>query len=273
MKQILTILLIAIAFTSCKNENTSTPETVVEETETPTPEEVPTKTYPTAITAIFNAHGGIDTWNKMNNISFTIPKDVEEVHTVDLKSRKTRIETKDYLLGFDGDKVWLKQDSISFKPERARFYHNLMFYFYAMPFVLGDDGITYSEVPGLEVEGITYPGTKISFGENVGDAPDDNYIVYHDPKTNEMAWLAYTVTYRSGEPSEKYSYIKYADWQDVNGIKLPSTLKWYAAEDGVPTEIRREMTFTKPTATEALLDNKLFDKPEEGTFAETAAAK
>lgn len=258
MNKSLLALVVLTLLASCKQVETT------ENTSAPSEKRVLSKTYPENISTIFEAHGGIERWNAMNNLCFTIPKgDVNEKHTVDLKSRHTRIETDSYVLGFDGEGVWVKQDTIAFNPERARFYHNLMFYFYAMPFVLGDDGITYEEAPALEKDGITYPGTKISFGSDVGDAPDDNYIIYKNPTTNEMAWLAYTVTYGGDGPSERYSYIKYSNWQDVNGIKLPSELQWYKVEDGLPTEMRNAMTFTNPTASESILDNAIFKKPDD----------
>lgn len=263
MKNNLLVLAAIVLLASCKTETKQT--TITEETVT----ETTLREYPEDIAAIFKAHGGIDTWNAMNNLCFTLPKgDIEEVHTVDLKSRKTRIETPAYTLGFDGEKVWLKQDSLAFKPERARFYHNLMFYFYAMPFVLGDEGITYSEAPALSKDGVDYPGTKISFEDGVGDASDDNYIIYRDPSTNQMAWLAYTVTYGKEGPSERYSFIKYDKWQEVNGLQLPSELQWYNVEEGQPTQMRNAMNFTKPTATATQLDKNLFEKPADGTFAE-----
>lgn len=257
MKQLLLIVTTFSLITSCKQNE------ALEKTAITSSEEIITKSYPEEMSAIFKAHGGIEKWNEMNNLCFTLPKgEVNEIHTVDLKSRKTRIETEDYVLGFDTEGVWVQQDTAAFNTERARFYHNLMFYFYAMPFVLGDDGITYEDAPALEKDGITYPGTKISFGSGVGDAPDDNYIVYKDPTTNQMAWLAYTVTYGGDGPSERYSYIKYAGWQDVNGLKLPSELQWYNVEDGQPTEMRNAMNFIKPTASTAILDENLFKKPE-----------
>lgn len=263
MKKILVLAAVFMTLMSCKNETTTkTEEVAVVET--------PTRVFPESISKVLDAHGGFDHWNTMNNLCFTLPKGaIEEVHTVDLKSRKTRIETKDYTLGFDGDKVWVQQDTTAFNPDRARFYHNLMFYFYAMPFVLSDEGITYTDAPSLEMDGVVYKGTKISFGNGVGDAPDDNYILYSDPTTNEMAWLAYTVTYGSEDgPSERYSYIKYAKWQTTKGVKLPTELQWYNVVDGKPTEMRNAMNFTKPTITTTKLDSNIFEKPENIEYAE-----
>lgn len=261
MKSLITTLILGLLLISCKQNNTSK--------ENIPPPPPPIKEYPAAMANIFKAHGSMQKWNAMNNLCFTIEKEEgNETHTTDLKSRKVRIETDKYTLGFDGDKVWLDQDSTYFAPQRARFYHNLMFYFYAMPFVLGDDGITYSVATPLEFEGTSYPGTKISFGAGVGDAPDDEYIVYSDPQTNEMAWLAYTVTYGKNEKSDRFSYIKYDQWVEVNGLKLPSKLQWYTVKDGKPTEMRNERSFIKTTATSTVLDSTIFAKPESGNFAE-----
>ncbi|MEP0264598.1 DUF6503 family protein [Dokdonia sp.] len=265
MKKIIFLFAISIFALSCKQSTETAPiPELVEETP-----KVATKEYPATIASVFKAHGGIDTWNAANNVSFTLEKEAgNEVHTVDLKSRKVTIKTEKFTLGFDGEKVWLDQDSTYYQPQRARFYHNLMFYFYAMPFVLGDDGITYTDVPALDFEGVSYPGTKISFGAGVGDAPDDEYIVYRDPKTNQMTWLAYTVTYGKNEKSDRFSFIKYDQWTKVGDLQLPSALQWYKVVDGAPTEMAAERTFINATASDKILDDSFFAKPESGEFAE-----
>lgn len=263
MKNFLWIAVLAITISSCKQTEN---KQEITETQTTT---IPQKEYPESIASVFKAHGGIDIWNRMNNLSFTIEKESgDELQKVDLKSRKVAIQTSKYTLGFDGEKVWLDQDSTYFAPQRARFYHNLYFYFYAMPFVLGDDGITYSDTAPLTFDGVTYPGTKISFGSGVGDAPDDEYILYRDPATNQMAWLAYTVTYGKNEKSDRFSYIKYDQWTTVNGVQLPSKLQWYTVEEGIPTTVRSEQVFSKPTLSEIQFPSSTFEKPATGEFAE-----
>ena len=114
-----------------------------------------------------------------------------------------------------------------------RFSHSLMFYFHTMPFVLADDGIIYEEVEDKEIKGETYKGLKISYEENVGDADKDQYILYYDPETYRMEWLAYTATYFSGQQSDNFSYIKYDVWNDANGFSLPTELLWHRVQDGV----------------------------------------
>ncbi|WP_066217627.1 DUF6503 family protein [Formosa haliotis] len=238
------LLLLLVAFASCKQttETKTAEEKITEEVETT---KVIEKQYPESIAKVFEAHGGLSTWKSMNTLEFTMEKpDGPEITTTDLKSRKARIEMPNHALGFNGNTVWVQNKGEADYEGKPKFYYNLMFYFYAMPFVLADDGITYSEAEPLTFEGVAYPGIKISYGAGVGSSPDDEYIIYYDANTNQMAWLAYTVTFFAKEKSEKFSYIKYGTWQDVNGVKLPKAITWYNVVDGKPVDVKREVEFS-----------------------------
>jgi len=261
MKNLILVLTLLAAMTACKNETTSTTEATTETSLSDTAENTMATNYPETMTAIFEAHGGMERWNEMNNLCFEMDgRGGVETHTTSLKDRKAKIETKDWTIGYDGADVWLLQHKEDAYKGNARFYHNLMFYFYAMPFIVGDNGIQYEKLPATELDGVMYPGVKISYGAGVGDSPEDEYIVYYDKATMQMTWLGYTVTYRSQEKSEDWHFIKYADWQDVNGLILPSKLTWYNVEDGKPTTERNDMLFNKVTATETVLDPAVFAK-------------
>ena len=82
-------------------------------------------------------------------------------------------------MGFDGNSTWLDQDSTYFKGN-VDFYYNLYFYFYAMPFVLGDNGILLEDAKSISFQNKDYKGIKVSYEANVGSSPDDNYILYYD---------------------------------------------------------------------------------------------
>lgn len=248
MRKVVLLIVIAVVSIACKNE--AKKEVVQKETIS--------EKYPKALATVFDKHGGIDNWQKMKTLSYTLKN---EEHTTDLHSRKTVINAKEYSLGFDGKDVWVSDTSVYKKD--AKFYYNLYFYFYTMPFVLADDGIVYSETKPLEFEGKKYPGFKISYNENVGSSPDDNYFIYYDETTNEMSWLAYTVTYHSKKASNKKSIIRYNDWQNVNGFLLPKSLTWYKKhENGNPTEPAREPTkFVLPLLSEASFDADFYAKP------------
>lgn len=258
------LFLLSIALLSCNENNSKTEaETTAADPIQEAVAEAPMRVFPKSIGPLFAAHGGVAQWNKMNNLCFEIEKPSGvETHCTDLKSRKTRIEHKDWTIGFDGTDVWLDQDSTYYKGN-ARFYHNLYFYFYAMPFIVSDPGINYQQLAeSLEIDGKKYPGTLISYDDGIGDSPKDEYIIYRDPETGQMAWLAYTVTYSEEINKQDFSYIKYGEWQEVNGLMLPKTLTWYTVQDGKPVAPRNAVNFNKVNMTESQLDTAMFTKPE-----------
>ena len=250
--------MIAISLIACKNNEK--PATVVEDL---TQEDITTSIYPESITKVFNAHGGIDAWNTMKTLAFTINKpNGAEVTTTHLKTRAERIDTPTYTSGFDGTTLWVNEKDGNAYKGNAKFYKGLMMYFYAMPFIVGDDGIIYEEAKPLTFQGKTYPGVLISYDSGVGVSPNDQYIVYYDAETGKMEWLAYTVTFGKNEKSTRFSYIKYDDWQTINGLVLPNSISWYTVEDGQPTELRNTVKFEDVVVAEATPDNTLFAMPE-----------
>ncbi|CDF79747.1 conserved hypothetical protein [Formosa agariphila KMM 3901] len=261
MKNIL-LLLFIVAFASCKQstEKKTTEQATLEEVVT---QDTASKNYPENIAKVFEAHGGLEAWNAMQTLAFTMQKpDGAEVTTTELKSRKAHIEMPNHVLGYNGKDVWLESKYTTAYKGKPKFYYNLMFYFYAMPFVLADDGITYSDAEPLRFEGVEYPGIKISYGAEVGSSPDDEYIIYYDAKTNEMTWLAYTMTFFAKEKSKTFSYIKYGDWQDVNGVKLPKAIQWYNVVDGKPVDVKKEVEFSDVNISEDKKDASFYDVSE-----------
>ena len=131
-----------------------------------------------------------------------------------------------------------------------------------MPFVLGDDGINYKDVQPLNYEGKSYPGILVSYNAGVGESPEDEYILYFDPDTHRMSWLAYTVTFFSKEKSKKFNLIRYNDWENVAGVELPSVIKWHHYTDGVVGDVRNEVKFVNSQLQLNLLDEKMFQVPD-----------
>lgn len=243
MKKIILLLIPIIVLTACKNEGSN--------------KRTKESKFPIAISNIFDKHGGIDKWNELNQLSFIKGN---ETHTIDLHSRKSLITSENYSLGFDGMNAWLQQkDSASFKGNKD-FYYNLFFYFYAMPFVLADDGIVYETAKPLEFENEKYPGYKISFNANKGTSPDDNYYLYYNPKTFQMEWLQYSVTFFSKKPTTKVNTIRYNDWVNVDGFLLPNSITWYKKDvDGNISEPSRPATvFENPQVSKVKLNDKIF---------------
>ena len=216
--------------------------------------------YPQALKAVLDAHGGITAWRKMQGMSFEIAKEAgNEKHFVQLGDRRDRVEGSNFVMGFNGIDVWMDADT-SYKGN-PEFYHNLMFYFYAMPFVLADDGINYSEADPLIFEDVTYPGIRISYNDGVGTSPKDEYFLYYHPDSFQMAWLGYTVTYFSGEKSDDLHWIRYSEWDQFNGLTLPKVLTWFNYENALPTEARSEVSFVQVAVSEEPFPDELFTGP------------
>ncbi len=266
MKKHLLLAAVIVLVIACQNkpENKDANKIHSEQIEKTTP--VDLSKYPEPLQKVFKAHGGLDRWKSMQTITFTLG---EETHTSDLNSRDIKVENPSYTLGSMNGNVWIAQDSTIMSPQRAKFYHNLMFYFYAMPFLLADDGIVYGEAAPLDKDRISYPAIKIGYKQNVGDSPDDEYILYYHPENYQMTWLAYTVTYGKNEKSDDFNYIKYEEWQKVNDLLLPKSLDWYKVENGLPTISRgNPRIFEKVDVDQSPMDATFYTMPDNGELVE-----
>jgi len=223
--------------------------------------------YPASIKSVFDAHGGLNKWNTMKSLSYDIIKDgTTEKQTLALQDRRELIEGPNFTIGYDGEKTWVDADT-SYKGNPV-FYRNLMFYFYAMPFVLADEGINYAEVPALEFEGVSYPGIRISYNDGVGISPKDEYFIHYNPSTKKMEWLGYTVTYFSGEKSERISWIRYTEWDTFEGLVLPTELTWQKTEDNLPTGANSARVFENIKISTDYPEDSVFAISSDGEYVE-----
>lgn len=261
MKSIFLVIVAAFFFYSCKEKNSENPQQVNSQVEA-------NNRFPDALSKVFEAHGGLEIWRNINNLCFEMEKpDGIEVHSTDLNSREARIEGANYTIGFDGNNVWKVDPENNFKGN-ARFYHNLMFYFYAMPFIISDPGAFYTERKDSILQFKNYGVIHIGFGRNVGDAPDDEYIIYYDKETHKMEWLGYTVTYFEANKSKDWHYIKYDSWLEEGGLLLPQTMVWYEAQNNKPQKPTRTVSFSKVVVSESVLPKSLFSAPVNAEFVE-----
>lgn len=216
--------------------------------------------YPLSLQQVLTAHGTLENWHKMQALDFEIVKEEgNEKHYIQLFDRRDKVEGDDFVMGFDGKEVWLQADS-TYKGD-PEFYHNLMFYFYAMPFVLADQGIIYSETSPLDYQNTSYPGIKISYHQGIGASSKDEYFLHYHPQTKRMAWLGYTVTYFSGEKSPKVNWIHYDDWQDVRGLLLPKSITWFEQEEGKLLGPENKVEFTNVSLSMEPHEAAFFEKP------------
>ncbi len=267
MKQLTSFLIVLFLLSACREtpQNADGTTDSTHENEAVTAD---TSNLPPELLHILDAHGGLAQWRAQRTLSFELAhEDDRELHTVDLWSRRDRVETGAYSLGYDGEGTWLLDPEKQYEGN-PEFYHNLMFYFYAMPFVLADDGIRYETAEELVFEGKNYPGLRISYGAEVGVSPDDEYFIHYDPETGQMAWLGYTVTYFSEEPSDDFRWIRYDDWTRVGGLLLPASITWYTYEGRQPLEVRSTVHFEKGSLKDIAQPEDFYRKPEGAAYVE-----
>ncbi len=258
-----TLFTLLVFVISCKQQTPKEKKMIVEKA----PMEASETVYPEALAKVFNAHGGLETWKKQRTLGFTLPKpNNPETHIVDLRTRDEHISAVTHSMGYDG-KTWLLDVKGNYKGN-PEFYHNLMFYFYAMPFVVADKGINYQQAEDLVVDGVRYPGIRISYDAGVGISPKDEYFLHYDAETYQMAWLGYTVTYRSGEISDNVKWISYHDWEAVSGLALPKAISWYTYEGREIKDKRNTVLFEERTLSEDAKPNGFYEKPEGAVYWE-----
>ncbi|WP_054851599.1 DUF6503 family protein [Olleya sp. ITB9] len=272
MKHLFYTLSLGLLLFSCKTETKKVTTTVAEKTTKPETKKVvkETKKYPENLVKIFDAHGGLDVWKSMRTLEYTEEKpDGKLVTTTDLYNRKALLDSPKHAIGFDGDKPWLlnKTDE-EYKGYDPKFGYNLMFYFYAMPFILSDDGITFSEAEALTFEGVTYPGIKISYDSGVGATPEDIYVLYYNAETYTMEWLGYTVNFVPGIDTKELHFRRYGDWQEVNGLLLPNSITGYGFKNDQPTTPKKPNVFTDVKLSKTAPDAAMFVKPEKAKFVD-----
>lgn len=257
----LSLILIVWTLLSCNEKQKTTPE----EVKTEVVAKVTENKYPEAFIRVLNAHGGLANWKRQKTLSFEIPSENGvELQTIDLYSRKDKIVKGAVAMGFDGKNVWLLDEAKTYKGDPA-FYHNLMFYFSAMPFVLADKGIVYGATEALVFEGKSYPGISISYHPGVGVSYKDEYVMHYDPETYQMAWLGYTVSYGTGEKSDHMNWIRYADWGSVDGLLLPQSITWYDHEGKALKEPKNTVNFGAINVSTEAHQDKYYLQPELAT--------
>jgi len=244
------VLLVCMSFFACNNSPSAKDQNAKA-----------TKEYPDNVNKVMKAHGGLDLWNSMNSMSYEMPSKVGvEKQSIDLSDRRELIEKPTFRMGYDGENYWTTADtSVNVNPV---FYKNLIFYFYAMPFVAADDGIKYEEVPALDFEGVSYPGFKISYESNIGISPEDEYFIHYSPETYQMEWLGYTVTYFSKEKSNIIGWRRYNDWVDVSGLKLPNSMLRMASKDNLPVSQKSKTDFKNMMVSKDDFEDGYFSMPE-----------
>lgn len=130
----------------------------------------------------------------------------------------------------NGEKIYIDKDKIFVSPglkenPSARFNAYTWTYFFLLPYKLSDNGVKLNDYE-TKHKNENFITNKLTFEANIGDAPDDWYVLYANKNTNVLEIAAYIVTLgKTQEEAEKDPHaIKYEDFTAVNTI--PFATKW-----------------------------------------------
>lgn len=226
-KSVFVCLLFLVLTTSCKNENKVTPEAEKPLVEAEVEKQLsPIETIEKAYKKDeFLSHNAIEVDMV---ISFGGKERLDAKMTFLTNSTKGKIELKDgSFLYYDGAKVFHSAD---LKNEKAaRFDAYTWMYFLLFPNKLDDQGTIWSDVESAQLNNKTYNSQRLTFEANTGDAPDDWYIVYSDPQTHLIDYVAYIVTVnKSTEAAEADPHaIGYSNFNMIDGIPVAHNWEFY----------------------------------------------
>lgn len=254
MRKILLLGLIAITVIACEQKKAPVTEEVKA---TPMPKLLP------QLQSAIDSHGGLDAWRSFRTLSFDrISREDKIKHIIDLNSRnEVFVKDSSYTVGYLGDKSWVLPDSSAFT--NVRFYKNLYFYFFALPFVAADEGAIHESLGQKTFNGQLYDLIKISYGENIGDAPDDQYILYVNSETKRLDMINYSVTYFDNTKGESYNALVYNEWEEVSGILLPKSFDGYQWKNDTLGDLRYPVRFENISLSKERPNPKTFEIPKD----------
>ena len=183
---------------------------------------------------------------------------------LDVRSDRARIELKNgTVLIWDGSDAWVSPASA--KIERARFHVRTWPYFLLAPIKLEDPGAVIAETGRDTLADKSYRTARLTFSRNIGDTPDDWYIVYKNRETGLIEAMAYIVTFgKTKEQAEGDPHaIVYSNFADVGGFKVP--LEWsfrsWRSGQGLTGDPLGKATLTNPQFVD--LPESAFTKPDD----------
>ena len=208
------------------------------------------------------AHGGHAQWDGFALLTYELVRgESSEHHTIDLRTRRTVQKAENHAMGYDGEAVWVSPDADAFSGN-PHFYNGLYFYFFAMPFVLGDPGVISEALGQRRIDGVSYDVVAFPMKPMSALHPMIPIWPHFDPATGQLRMLLYTVTFNDGQPNTNYNVIRYDEWLEVSGLTVPAEVTFHRwnKETQILGEKRGEATFTN-VQFQPTMDASIFERP------------
>lgn len=225
-----------------------------------------------------NAHGGLEKWYAQSPLYYRFnyqptenDKTIRDSYIlndyVNARAIHQSADQKGMSYGFDGKEAW-KLPADAELSVNSRFWSLTPYYFVGLPFVLADEGIFFEQLEDADWEGTSYHRVKVTYGEGIGDADQDYYVLWLNPETKQMDALNYIVSYSGffpdgGHLPEKLMVLN--GKTTVDGITLPTgfTTRWSDKPTEVITNITvSDYSFRPDSPADA------FDKPAAAAIVE-----
>ena len=172
-------------------------------------------------------------------------------------------------LVWDGEKAWVAPSEAELP--RARFHLRTWSYFLAAPFKLNDPGTSLEEQEVRRMLDRGWETARLTFQPEVGDAPDDWYLLYVDPVRYTLKAMAYIVTYGKSTDAQLADAeadphaIVYEDYALIHGLLISPSWTFYNWSDD-------RNIHGDPIGT-VELSGLNFVEPRDGLFAQPADAR
>lgn len=141
---------------------------------------------------------------------------------------KIKMQNNTTTMIWDGKKAMITPDTANEKG--ARFALFTWSYFFAAPYKLSDPGTNHEYLGKQPLNGTSFETTKLTFGDNVGDSPNDWYMIYKDNETNLLAAMSYIVTAggTSQEVAEEDPHaITYEAYTEIEGFLIATVWNFW----------------------------------------------
>ncbi len=166
--------------------------------------------------------------DRMSTIKMNLPQSTFELQvSKDGDSYTYNLDGADCEISLNGSTTISDEDKEKFRLscERATMYRDYYTYLYGLPMKLKDPGtIIHEKVEETNFKGKTYLKLKVTYDTEVGE---DTWYFYFDPKSYAME----VYQFFHEEAKNDGEYILLSGMEEINGILMPKTRKWYYNKD------------------------------------------
>jgi hypothetical protein len=244
------LFIVFLAFTISCEQKSSVPDPRLEQ--------------PEDFKKLLDAHGDWSKWISAKSFSYAMIHETNlawENHYINLTDRKVRVDADTWQIGNDGEKVWISPNRQAFQGNSVRFYHNLYFYFYSIPYIFTDPGVTVKKIDNKLLNGESYEAFEVSFDQNIGASPGDKYFMLVDPETGRLAWVLYSVTFFD-KNNTTLNALKYEDYRDADGLIFPRVMTGYQLQNDSTKRLNYQVSFADVALDQDEIDEDFFEMPK-----------